>query len=158
MSDKCVKDYTVVYSQPSIEAFENLMNTIIRTFGLVPTLDEMFYYNVFCKDITYANYDWSEDESELNVMEAPDILTNGYASPIERLDYVRKLMKQITKGEVEKPTWMIHIEMNAEANEYGFQPSTFLYLIPKKEEFKELGEKIIKFLYSPNLLITMIET
>ena len=158
MSNKCIKDYTVVYSQPSIEAFESLMNTIIRTFGLVPSLEDMFYYNVFCKDITYANYDWSEDESELNVMDVPDILKNGYASAIERLEYVRKLMKQITKGEKEKPSWMIHIEMNAEINKYGFAPSTFLYLIPKKEEYKELGKKLIKFLYSPNLIVTMIET
>ena len=157
MDKDCAKTYTVIYSQPSVEAFENLMNCFIRTFGIVPTLDEMFYYNVFCRDITYANYNWSDDTTYLDIESVPESLRNGYAPPDERLDLIHTLIKQITKGEIQKPDWMIRIEMNEEVNEYAMQPSTFLYLIPKEEKYKKLGERLIQFLYSPNLLITMIE-
>lgn len=152
---KIMRDYTVIYSSHSVEAAKNLINELITLFNVPKlTADDMFWYGVLCKDITYANFDkWDEAPCSLDVPSAiDDIMTKE----TQRLEYVHRIMTAIIKGEMEKPAWMKYIEENASCDEYGQMPSTFLYLVPKSDEYAALGDRLIEFLYSPNMLITMV--
>ena len=98
--EKCIRDYTVIYSQPSIEALENLIKDFIGTFGLAVDIHDMFWYGVFCKDITYSNYKWESNDTFAERMNVPDMLYNGCATPDERKDYVNDIIERIMKGEI----------------------------------------------------------
>lgn len=152
---KCVRDYTVVNSQPSIEALEKLISDFFDTFGMVETIDDLFYYGVFCKPQNYANFKF--DITENYGFDIPYNITNYQAKEEEKIDYVKKLINQIMRKEITKPEWMKYVEMNASCNEYNQAPSTFLQIIPKESQYKLLAQRLIEFLYSPNLTITMIK-
>ena len=152
---KCVRDYTVVNSQPSIEALEKLISDFCSTFGIVETIDDLFYYGVFCKPQNYANFKF--DITEVYDFDIPYNITNCQAKEEEKIDYVEKLINQIMRKEITKPEWMKYVEMNASCNEYNQAPSTFLQIIPKENQYKLLAQRLIEFLYSPNLTITMIK-
>ena len=152
---KCVRDYTVINSQPSIEALEKLISEFFDTFGMVETIDDLFYYGVFCKPQNYANFEF--DITEVYDFDIPYNITNCQAKEEEKIDYVEKLINQIMRKEITKPEWMKYVEMNASCNEYNQAPSTFLQIIPKESQYKLLAQRLIEFLYSPNLTITMIK-
>ena len=152
---KCVRDYTVVNSQPSIEALEKLISDFCSTFGIVETIDDLFYYGVFCKPQNYANFKF--DITEVYDFDIPYNITNCQAKEEEKIDYVEKLINQIMRKEITKPEWMKYVEMNASCNEYNQAPSTFLQIIPKEKQYEVLAQKLIEFLYSPNLTITMVK-
>ena len=116
-------------------------------------IDDIFYYGVFCKPETYANYQhWDEAPESLEV---PFELTNTCSTPNDRTNYVNNVIKEVLRGEIDKPSWMIYVEMEEVCNEYEQAPSTFLYIEVKDETYKILAEKLINFLYSPNLIITL---
>ena len=152
---KCIRDYTVINSQPSIEALENLMADFFDTFGMTETIDDLFYYGVFCKPQNYANFKF--DISEDYGFDIPYNITNYQAKQEEKIDYVEKLISQIMRKEIKKPEWMKYVEMNASCNEYEQAPSTFLQIIPKESQYETLAQRLIEFLYSPNMVITMVE-
>lgn len=152
---KCVRDYTVINSQPSIEALEKLISDFCSTFGLVETIDDLFYYGVFCKPQNYANFKF--DITENYDFDIPYNIMNYQANEEEKIDYVKKLINQIMKKEITKPEWMKYVEMNASCNEYDQAPSTFLQIIPKETQYEALAQRLIEFLYSPNLTITMLK-
>ena len=151
---KCVRDYTVINSQPSIEALEKLISDFCSTFGIVETIDDLFYYGVFCKPQNYANFEF--DIKENYGFDIPYNIMN-YQATEEKIDYVKKLINQIMKKEITKPEWMKYVEMNASCNEYDQAPSTFLQIIPKENQYETLAQRLIEFLYSPNLTITMLK-
>ena len=151
---KCVRDYTVINSQPSIEALEKLIADFFGTFGMVETIDDLFYYGVFCKPQNYANFEF--DIKENYGFDIPYNIMN-YQATEEKIDYVKKLINQIMKKEITKPEWMKYVEMNASCNEYDQAPSTFLQIIPKEKQYEVLAQRLIEFLYSPNLTITMLK-
>lgn len=152
---KCVRDYTVINSQPSIEALEKLISEFFDTFGMVETIDDLFYYGVFCKPQNYANFEF--DITEVYDFDIPYNITNCQAKEEEKIDYVKKLINQIMRKEITKPEWMKYVEMNASCNEYNQAPSTFLQIIPKENQYETLAQRLIEFLYSPNLTITMLK-
>ena len=153
--NECVRDYTVINSQPSIEALEKLISDFCSTFGMAETIDDLFYYGVFCKPQNYANFEF--DITEVYDFDIPYNITNCQAKEEEKIDYVEKLINQIMRKEITKPEWMKYVEMNASCNEYNQAPSTFLQIIPKENQYKLLAQRLIEFLYSPNLTITMIK-
>ena len=56
-----MRDYTVVYSCASKEAFEEFMNEVLLVFKSPLTIKDMIYYGVFCKPETYAHFKhWNE--------------------------------------------------------------------------------------------------
>ena len=152
---KCIKDYTVINSQPSIEALEKLISDFCSTFGMAETIDDLFYYGVFCKPQNYANFEFNI--TEVYDFDIPYNITNCQAKEEEKIDYVEKLINQIMRKEITKPEWMKYVEMNASCNEYNQAPSTFLQIIPKESQYKLLAQRLIEFLYSPNLTITMLK-
>ena len=152
--NECVRDYTVINSQPSIEALEKLISDFCSTFGMAETIDDLFYYGVFCKPQNYANFEF--DIKENYGFDIPYNIMN-YQATEEKIDYVKKLINQIMRKEITKPEWMKYVEMNASCNEYNQAPSTFLQIIPKENQYEALAQRLIEFLYSPNLTITMIK-
>ena len=153
--NECVRDYTVINSQPSIEALEKLISDFCSTFGMAETIDDLFYYGVFCKPQNYANFEFNI--TEVYDFDIPYNITNCQAKEEEKIDYVKKLINQIMRKEITKPEWMKYVEMNASCNEYNQAPSTFLQIIPKENQYETLAQRLIEFLYSPNLTITMLK-
>ena len=155
-SNKCVRDYTVINSQASIEALKNLISNFLDTFGMIETIDDLFYYGVFCKPQNYANYKF--DITENYGFDIPYNLTNPEAKDSEKVDYVKMIIRQIMHKEINKPEWMKWVEMNTDCNEYGQAPSTFLQIEAKEPQYEAMAQRLIEFLYSPNLLITMVKS
>ena len=87
--EKCIRDYTVINSQPSIEALENLISDFLGTFGIAETIDDMFNYGVFCKPENYANFDY--DTTFSNKLNVPLILSSYQSKEDEKIDYVKKI-------------------------------------------------------------------
>ena len=148
------REYTFIYSSPCIEPLQELINEMLLIFNSPLRIDDIFYYGVFCKPETYANYQhWDEAPENLEV---PFELTNTCSTSNDRTNYVNNVIKEVLRGEIDKPSWMIYVEMEEVCNEYEQAPSTFLYIEVKDETYKILAEKLINFLYSPNLIITMV--
>lgn len=152
--ERCVREYTIINSQPSIEALENLMATFFSTFGILKSIDDIFYYGVFFKSQNYMNFSFEFGEDyEFDI---PSIILSECASDSDKLDYIEKIIKQIMRKEIRKPEWMKYIEMNMMCNEFGQAPSSFLRIEAIEEKYEKLAQKLIEFLYSPNLTITMV--
>lgn len=147
---------TYIYSSASIDALKELLKEFFIVFN-IPSLtpDDLFYYGVFCKDVTYANYkDWDAAPVTLDI---PEQLTSPCQTENERLDYVHIIIDKVMKGKIDKPEWMIYVEAEETCNDYEAAPSNFLYLIPKDNEYERLGKAILNFLYSPNMMNYGIE-
>lgn len=154
--ENCYKDYTVIHSQPSLESLKSLMKCFFDTFGMVETIDDLFYYGVFCKPNNYANFKW--DITEEYDFDIPSILTDVCININDKLEFIQKTIESILKKEINKPEWMKYIEMNQCCNDFCQAPSNFLQIIAKDKKYENLAKCLINFLYSVNLTITMIET
>ena len=150
-----MKTITFIYSSESVEALKNLFIELRWVFGytLIPEFDDMFYYGVFCKSVTYANFNgWEKAQRE--GIEVPEILTVMCPTPSEREDFVKRIIIEIIRGEIEKPEWMKYVEEEMSCNCCNAAPSTFLFLIPKDEKYRTLAARLLDFLYSPNMMTT----
>lgn len=145
----------MINSQPSKEALENLIKDMAGTFGLTETIDDLFYYGVFCKPQNYANYNYDIEFS--NKLDVPEFLADCDENQEKKISYVNSIIGKVMRKEIAKPEWMKQVELSADCNEYGQPPSTFLYIEPKETYYEAFAERLIEFLYSPNLNITMVE-
>ena len=153
-----MKTITFIYSSESVEALKNLFIELRWVFGytLIPEFDDMFYYGVFCKSVTYANFNgWEKAQRE--GIEVPEILTAMCPTPSEREDFVKRIIIEIIRGEVEKPEWMKYVEEEMSCSCCNAAPSTFLILIPKDEKYRILAARLLDFLYSPNMMTTELK-
>lgn len=142
---------TYVYSSHSVDALKKLLSEFFSTFHIDDvTPDDLFYYGVFCKDVTYANYKYWEDAPA--TLEIPDELTSPCQTEKDRLDYVHIITDMVMKGEFDKPEWMLYVETEETCNECDAAPSTFLRLIPKEGKYQALSERLLGYLYSVNLV------
>lgn len=148
------REYTFIYSSPCVEALEELVNEMLLIFNTQLTINDIFYYGVFCKEETYANYShWDEAPESLEI---PYEITNLCATQTDKANYVYSIISQVMHGEIDKPSWMIYVEMEEICNEYEQAPSTFLYIEVKDNKYQILADKLINFLYSPNLITTLV--
>lgn len=144
-----------IYSSPAIKPFERLMEEIFITFGLeYSKASDLFYYDVFCKEETYAFFDWSSDP-DANCVEIPHKLKNPIETPCAKEAFVHGVIMDVLKGKLQKPEWMMHIESSFLCGDAN-SPSTFLYILPKKKEYINLAKRITDFLYSVNLVKKII--
>lgn len=153
-----MKTITFIYSSESVEAIKRLFTELRGVFGytLIPEFDDMFYYGVFCKSVTYSNFNgWEKAQRE--GIEVPEILTAMCPTPSEREDFVKRIIIEIIRGEIDKPEWMKYVEEEKRCNCCDVAPSTFLMLIPKEEKYKALADRLLDFLYSPNMMITELQ-
>lgn len=125
-------------------------------YTTVSELNDMFYYGVFCKSVTYANFNgWEKAQRE--GIEVPEILTAMCPTPSEREDFVKRIIIEIIRGEIEKPEWMKYVEEEMSCSCCNAAPSTFLILIPKDEKYRILAARLLDFLYSPNMMTTELK-
>ena len=153
-----MKTITFVYSSESVEALKKLFTELRWVFGytLIPEFDDMFYYGVFCKSVTYANFNgWEKAQRE--GIEVPEILTAMCPTPSEKEDFVKRIIIEIIRGEIEKPEWMKYVEEEMSCSCCNAAPSTFLILIPKDEKYRILAARLLDFLYSPNMMTTELK-
>ena len=153
-----MKTITFVYSSESVKAIKRLFTELRWVFGytLIPEFDDMFYYGVFCKSVTYANFNgWEKAQRE--GVEVPEILTAMCPTPSEREDFVKRIIIEIIRGEIEKPEWMKYVEEETVCSCCNAAPSTFLILIPKDEKYRILAARLLDFLYSPNMMTTELK-
>lgn len=144
---------TTIYSQPSIEPLKELVSNFLTTFGIYDiSIDDMFYYNIFCSASTYANYNWEYLIQNSVDFDIPFNLYAPCSTSDERIDYVETIIKDVLLGNIKKPEWMIYIEMESHCDNSlcEQQPSNFLRLLPKDEKYEVIGKSLIEFLYSPN--------
>lgn len=157
MNEKCNRTYTTIYSQPSIEALENLVNEFLNTFGIPKTINDLFNYGVFCKPQNYANFNYGYGVDGNYDFEIPATLTSLTTPNAEKLDYVKTVINLILDDYMKKPEWMTFVEMNQVCDRYGQAPSTFLYIRAKDNIYSKLADRLIEFLYSPNMNMTMVK-
>ena len=153
-----MKTITFIYSSESVKAIKRLFTELRWVFGytLIPEFDDMFYYGVFCKSVTYANFNgW--DKAQREGVEVPEILTAMCPTPSEREDFVKRTINEIIKGEIEKPEWLRYVEEETVCSCCDAAPSTFLILIPKDEKYRILAARLLDFLYSPNMMTTELK-
>lgn len=153
-----MKTITFIYSSESVKAIKRLFTELRWVFGytLIPEFDDMFYYGVFCKSVTYANFNgWEKAQRE--GVEVPEILTAMCPTPSEREDFVKRIIIEIIRGEIEKPEWMKYVEEETVCSCCNAAPSTFLILIPKDEKYRILAARLLDFLYSPNMMTTELK-
>ena len=153
-----MKTITFIYSSESVEALKNLFIELRWVFGytLIPEFDDMFYYGVFCKSVTYANFNgWEKAQRE--GIEVPEILTAMCPTPSEKEDFVKRIIIEIIRGEIEKPEWLRYVEEEMSCSCCDAAPSTFLTLIPKDEKYRTLAARLLDFLYSPNMMTTELK-
>ena len=153
-----MKTITFIYSSESVEALKKLFTELRGVFGytLIPEFDDMFYYGVFCKPNTYSNFNgWEKAQGE--GIEVPEMLTSVCPTPSEREDFVKRIINEIIKGEIDKPEWMRYVEEESVCSCYNAAPSTFLTLIPKDEKYRILAARLLDFLYSPNMMTTELK-
>lgn len=146
---------TYVYSSPSLGRFEKLMEAIFEALGSeYRKASDIFYYGVFCKEGTYAFFDWSNDPEANCVKDIPSKLRNPLEGSNTKRIFVHATICDILRGKIEKPEWMEHIEQSFCYDDE--QTSTFLYILPKTEEFKDVARLLDEFLYSVNMNTTML--
>ena len=153
-----MKTITFIYSSESVEALKKLFTELRWVFGYttVSELNDMFYYGVFCKPNTYSNFNgWEKAQGE--GIEVPEMLTSVCPTPSEREDFVKRTINEIIKGEIEKPEWMQYVEEESVCSCCNAAPSTFLTLIPKDEKYRTLADRLLDFLYSPNMMTTELK-
>ena len=135
--DVITNSSTVIYTyQNSVDEAKELVQEVLKLSGVTDkTSEDIFFYGVFCENDTYLEFD-SEEIPEFE------------GSYEEKRKWLDDLIVSILKGEIERPSWMI----SAENESYfgGWVPSSYLYLMPKEEKYRELGEKIKRLLCSPS--------
>ena len=153
-----MKTITFIYSSESVEAIKRLFTELRGVFGytLIPEFDDMFYYGVFCKSVTYANFNgWEKAQRE--GVEVPEILTAMCPTPSEKEDFVKRIIIEVIRGEIERPEWLRYVEEETVCSCCDAAPSTFLILIPKDEKYRILAARLLDFLYSPNMMTTELK-
>ena len=125
------------YSEGAVGALKNLVDEMLVTFKVMKddyskflTCEDIFYVDTFLGDTDRYDEYLSENE-DLNI-ECPEDLDS--------------LIDDILTQKIEKPQWML--EAAEVENDYGYTPPTALYIKPKDEKYKELSNKLLKYLNS----------
>lgn len=140
-----MKRILFTYSDGAVDRAKELLQEMLDLMSSPLTPDDLFYFGVFSNVYQYAN----NIEMNLEIENIPAILINEMAPLGERMNYVQTLIDNIMTGKEKKPQWMIDIEQDERCDVNGkCSPSTQLYLYPKDEKYRELGEAMIRFLYS----------
>lgn len=149
--------FITVYSENSIEALEKLLKTFFDVFEITRVKpSDLFYSGVFCDIDTYANYN-NYDSARKDSIKIPIELDSSCYDTEERENFVKTIMSLVLIREISKPEWMYFVEEHTmSVSGFEVKPSTHLYLKPKENKYKELGEKLIEFLESSKMVNRII--
>ncbi len=141
--DVITNSSTTIYSycDGCIDPAKELITEFIKTIGGKEyegkTADDLFYIGEFCETWCYSQFeDVCEDESIENPFENVSDITS----------YIHKTIEDVLTGKKEKPDWMTVVE-EYENYEYYIFPTT-VYIIPRDEKYKKIGELLKNFLFS----------
>lgn len=149
---------TYTYSNRSIDELKNLLSELSKVFPCVEKdLSKLFDYGVFMDATMYANNYLIKSKDNTVIDKLPPELSAPCQTPDNRIDFVRDTIEKIMKGEITKPDWMKYLEEELVCGSYALPPSTLLYLRPKDEKYKSLGDAIKKFLYSTDHITDKVE-
>ena len=146
--DVITNSSTVIYTyQNSVGEAKELVAEVLSISGIDKTPEDVFYYGVLCDDEVYfergSEEDWPEDMPKITA----DWGTPEYKEQNDaQNEWFQKLKQDIIEGKVQKPSWMKSAENDGGWS--GYTPDTFLALIPKSPEYKQLGLKIQSLLGS----------
>ena len=126
------------YSGNAVEPLKQLVNEMLKLQGSNKTFEDVFYYGVFCEDDDYID---SEHFPK------PNYPNDDYRIQNEiNYNFMQNLKHQIMQGEIDYPQWMKDVD---ESEDYDyFSKETFIELIPKDEQYSDLANKLLKYLYS----------
>lgn len=145
MSNKVLVNICSVESK---ERFEILMDKFLSTFKIPIPLNEIFLYNIFVSDDSYVLFEWEDKDYGFEI---PSVLLDNSMSFDAKLAFIQKAkIDAVTNG---KPQWMIYVEENATCNGFDIEPSTFLFIHPVKDEYKDLAEALSLFLLSTDYIV-----
>lgn len=139
-TDLITNSSTVIftYSDGAEAALKEMVEEIFKTFGISLKFEEVFDSVVLCED----DYHYVEFIEDLDEDELPEGITTETTSA-----EIRQLYEDVVNGRVKKPDWFETVENKEDVYDY-FKPANTLCIIPKKEEYKKLAQKIERFLYS----------
>lgn len=139
VTDLITNSSTVIftYSGGTVEPLKDMINEILKTFNINKTCDDMFDAIVLCDD-SDSYSEWIEEYND-----------GVYPEGVDENTDIRQLLKDVTAGKTPKPSWFDQVE-ETEMRYDSFTPDTYLYLIPKEEQYRKVGELIKSFLYSTN--------
>lgn len=135
VTDLITNSSTVIftYSGGTIEPLKEMINEILKTFGVEKTCDDLFD-TVILKDDWYDYRDYfSENDRE-------------FPEGIDENTF-EKLYEEVKTGKTPKPVWFEEVEEEESRCDY-YRDSNYLYLIPKDEKYAKMAELIHAFLYS----------
>jgi hypothetical protein len=123
------------YSKGSESALKDMITELFKVFNINKTCDEIFKLVVLCDVYVYGEYisGLLEDEESL-----PEGIT-------EETD-IKLIYNDVKTGKTEKPAWFKPAEEHTDGE--GFNPDTYLHLIPLEQEYSTLATLVRKFLYS----------
>jgi predicted HTH transcriptional regulator len=151
--DVITNSSTVIFTyQDSISQVKELVDEIIKISGKKDiSADDVFHYGVFCETYKYKDYIEDNDHSiegypKITIEWSTETKDEYYKQREVQDKWIEDLKLSIMKSEIEKPDWMT----NAEEGDWSYDPDRYLNIIPKNEEYKDLADKLIKFLNSPD--------
>lgn len=136
-TDLITNSSTVIftYSGGAVKPFKEMINELLKTFGVETTCEDMFDTVILC-DESYPYSEWLENLEPDDYPEGVDENTN-----------ISELFEEVATGKIPKPAWFEDAESAETCCDY-YTPSTYLYLIPKDEKYRKIGALIKAFLYS----------
>lgn len=143
-TDLITNSSTVIftYSEGTDTALRKMFEEIIKTF--IPqesfldsklSFDDMFSTVILCED----EHVYSKYISDLSDEDLPEGITSE--------TNIKQLYNDVRDGKIAKPNWFNTAEEMENDYDY-YRDSTYLYLIPKDEKYREMGNLIKSFLYS----------
>lgn len=143
--DVITNSSTVIFTyQDSVTQAKELVAEVLKLSGVEDkTPDDLFHYGIFCDEDQYLE-DIDDDEIPEDMPEITGAYGSDERKESEKIQtaWFNGLLEKIIKGEIEQPEWMGKKETNYDDYSY----STYLYLIPKSDEYNELGKRIQKLL------------
>ena len=129
-TDLITNSSTVIftYSDSAEPAMIEMINEVFKTFGIDKKCEDVFDTVVLCDD-DYRYTEYTDIPEGVNVED------------------VQQLVEDVRACKVPKPEWFNKVEEQEDSYSY-YTPSTYLYIVPKKEEYRALASKIKHFLSS----------
>lgn len=137
------------YSEGSVKPAKELINEFFKMVGVNKTVDDVFYIGAI-EDAGRMSEIISEKIADKSISEEyinhPEMVAysklEGWP---EREKFISEIFKDYVMDKREYPKWLSD---NIWLGWSEMEPESMIHIIPKDEKYKELAEKLVKFLYS----------
>ena len=157
--DVITNSSTTIYSyfDGSVNIAKEMVDCFLKSFKIDMSPDDMFYFGVANSIEAYTNFnekfEWersknNEDYKNYYIKELDKLEKLKYA---EKYDYIKNIIRDIITEKISKPQWMVDVDKLYKDSNYA-TIGNVLYIIPKKDEYNDLANFILKFIYSPEYI------